>query len=190
MNMPAHDPYQLAPNAGYLPLPPGFGRRIRGSATAMGLGLVIAGVVMTALAIGLGALLRALNDSLWAANGAISVVCSLLVIGVAAGVLGARRPVSGDSLDERLARRARGTLRGWWLALLVVAVIGVVVEVAELVTALGGSSAGGNVSALDGAAVLIPIVAVGVGTIGFLIGRNLLPPPAKVLAQGWAAAGR
>ncbi|HEX3647949.1 MAG TPA: hypothetical protein VHV49_05940 [Pseudonocardiaceae bacterium] len=174
------------PNGDFLDLPPNVGRRVRGAGGAMGAGQTFAGIVIAALSGGLAAGQHSLGDPLWVIN-LVGVVPPLLVVALGVGLFRARGCVSGDRLLLAKAGRVRAGLRGVWLAIVVTAVLIIVALAVGLSIASKDSAVAGNLSLLDGAAFAIPVVTAVVGSVGFLVGRNLLPPPPDVLAKAWSA---
>lgn len=169
----------------FLALPPGVGRRVRNSSVAMGVGQLFAGIVIAAVTIGLAFAQKSLDDPLWVVNLA-GVVPPLLVVCLAFAMFRARGCVSGDRLVMPRAGRVRATLRRLWLAVVIVAVLIIVAQAVGLAVASGNSAVSPNLSLLDDAAFAVPVVTIVVCSVGFLIGRNLLPPPPEVLAKAWA----
>jgi type IV secretory pathway VirB2 component (pilin) len=168
-----------------LALPPTVGRRIRSSSVAMGIGQLLAGIVIAAVTVGLAFGQKSLADPLWVIN-LIGVIPPVLVIGLAFGLFRARRCVSGDQLIMPRARRVRAVLRTFWVATMLTALLVVVALAVGLSVVSKDKSVSANLSLLDGAAFGIPVVTVVVCSLGFLIGRSLLPPPPAVLAKAWA----
>ncbi|HKN95847.1 MAG TPA: hypothetical protein VJX10_01925 [Pseudonocardiaceae bacterium] len=171
-------------SGGFLDLPPNVGRRIRGASVAMGIGQLFAGLVIAALSLGLAIGQRSLGDPLWVVN-LVGVVPPLLVAVLGLSLFRARGCVSGERLAMDRAGRVRAGLRGVWLGVVVTAVLVIVALAVGLSIASKDSAVSGNLSLLDGAAFAIPVVTLVVGTVGFAVGRNLLPPPPDVLARAW-----
>jgi hypothetical protein len=172
----------------FLDLPPHVGRRIRSAGAAMGAGQLLAGIVIAAVSGGLAGGQHSLADPLWVIN-LVGVIPPLLLVVLGVHLFRARGCVRGDRMVVADAGRVRGGLRGVWVAVLVTAVLVVAAQAVGLVLAHGNAAVVGNLSLLDDVAFAVPVVTVVVGMCGFLVGRNLLPPPPEVLAKAWAAAG-
>lgn len=176
------------PSGELLGLPPHVGRRIRGASVAMGIGQLFAGIVIAAVSAGLAIGQHSLDDPLWVIN-LVGLVPPLLVVVLGLCLFRARGCVSGDQLVMARARRVRAGLRAVWLAVVVTAVLIIVALAIGLSLASKDSAVSANLSLLDDAAFAIPVVTLVVGTVGFGVGRNLLPPPPEVLARA-RAGGR
>lgn len=173
------------PGSEFLALPPHVGRRIRGAAVAMGIGQLLAGVVIAGITVGLAFGQKSLHDPLWVIN-LIGVIPPVLVICLGVNLFRARGCVSGDQLVLPRARRVKAALRVCWFATLATAVLIVAALAVGLALANRDASVSADLSALDDAAFFVPVVTVVVAWVGFGVGRNLLPPPRATLERAWA----
>lgn len=166
----------------YLALPPGVGRRIRRSSVTMGCTELVVGLLLIAMTEGYGALQKSWGDSSWSLNMTVGALSPLLVCCLGSCLFRIGSRLRGDALHLRRARRLRNVLRAWWITMLIVALLIILAQVVELVTATQL-----DYTAFDLLGVLLQVVTAAVGTLGYLVGRNLLQPSPASLAR---AAGR
>src|SRR5439155_7510841 len=118
---------------------------------------LFAGIMFTALTVGLAALQKAVGDSLWPVNMTIGVIPPVLVICLAINLFRVGGRVLGDLLHREQAHRLRGVLRRSWIATLAIAVLTIGAQAIGLVSAGGNVSTAQNLSFLDTVDFLLPI---------------------------------
>jgi hypothetical protein len=157
--------------AEYLPLAPGGRQHIRRASVVMGCTELFVGLVLIALAEGYGALQRYWGDSSWSLNATMGVLAPLCVGGLGVGLLRIGGALAGDWVHRPRASRLTTVLRVWWIVGLVVAGLTILAQVVELVTA-----AQLDYAAFDLLGPMLAVATAGVGTLGYVVGRNLLRP--------------